>query len=242
MDSYPIGMNTKLIFIAGVLVVALGSFLFLSVDDPSPQTKSVSQSKSVLAADQLQMLRERIDLLERKVERLQSTKSRPARVISPSASAAERERRPIMPVTPKPESGAEPAMENLAAAIGREGSPIRREVAQIVQDQFSNMRGEWREMRRARHEARDEERVERFAETAGLDEEQATQMTTLLAQEREQVTAVRRAARDDYDFRGAREKVREVRQATDQALGEVFDERQLELWREDRSQRRGRRR
>ena len=57
MDSYPIGMNTKLIFIAGVLVVALGSFLFLSVDDPSPQTKSVSQSKSVLAADQLQMLR-----------------------------------------------------------------------------------------------------------------------------------------------------------------------------------------
>jgi len=128
-----------------------------------------------------------------------------------------------------------------AEAVAQEDSAVRREMTQIVRDEFANMRGEWREMRRARHEARDGERLEKFAESADLDDEQVNQMSDLLAQERERVGELFRAARETYDFRGAREKVRELKGETDRTMGDVLDEKQLELWKEDRAQRQRRR-
>ena len=180
--------------------------MYFTVSAPEPV--SIESTDSVKTKDAnavLKRLSERVESLEAEVARLKSVGRRPMA------------RRALAPSRGQKKTAAEPATdsanaddgtrENLATAVARENSPVRREVTQIVQDELSNMRGEWREMRRARHEARDEERVEKFAESADLDEEQMSQMSDLLAQERTRVRDVFRAARDTYDFRGAREKV-----------------------------------
>jgi len=236
-------MNRTFAIVLVSVFVGLGVlYLTVSAPDPAPVPAKVESADAAMAKDAnavLKRLSERVESLEAEVARLKSVGRRPMA------------RRALAPSRGQKKTAAEPATdsanaddgtrENLATAVARENSPVRREVTQIVRDEFANMRGEWREMRRARHEARDEERVEKVADSADLDDDQINQMSDLLAQERKRVTGVFRSARDTYDFRGAREKVGEMRKETDQALVEVLDEKQLELWKEDRAQRRSRR-
>jgi hypothetical protein len=216
---------------ACAILAAFAIFWFAS----SPLTPVQSDHPQTTAApSDLAALAQRVESLEREVARLK--RSRVA--VAPSISAPGSSER--VPVAPSGSGEAPVGEDALAEAIAAEASPVRQKVNQLVRDELANARGEWREVRRAHHEARDSERIEAFAKGADLDDEQVEQLTDLLSGERQQIRQIFRGARETFDFRGARERARELRAGTDQAVADVLDEKQLEKWTEQRAQRRGR--
>jgi cell division protein FtsB len=229
-------MNRHLL-LGAVIVAFVGlGVLYAVIAPPRSSSTQSAHPQTTAATSDLAALAQRIESLEREVAQLQRNRG-PLESPRPAPRPAARVE-PARPVSAQGE--APPPAEALAEAIAAEASPVRQKVTQLVRDELANMRGEWREVRRAHHEARDDERVETFAKEADLDDEQVSQLTDLLAGEREQVRKAFRAARETFDFRGARETARDLRKGTDQAAAEFLDEKQLEKWSEQRARRRGR--
>ena len=117
-------------------------------------------------------------------------------------------------------------------------SPLRTEVAQVVQDEFANMRSEWRAYRKARHEIRDEELIAALSAQVDISDRERSQLEGLLTDERRKIGEIRTKARETFDVRGAREQRREVHRQTDEAVLELLGTDGFESWKEIRGKRR----
>jgi hypothetical protein len=131
---------------------------------------------------------------------------------------------------------------HVVEALEADESPLRVAVQGMINDSMENRRQEWRAVRRAAHEARDQDRLKGFFEKVELSEGQSEAMTTRLEEERKQIGSEWRKARQDMQFEGMRDRMRDLRRQTDADLGEVLSNEQLEQWQSYRKENWGRRR
>jgi len=129
-----------------------------------------------------------------------------------------------------------------ANAIKEDGSPVRQAVVELIQDEIKNRRAEWRAIRTARGESRDQDLLDKLSKKVELKESQRSRVLELLSDERKRVRKARRSARENLDFSTMRETVKSIRSESDETVAEFLDAEQLEAWKGIRKERRGRRR
>jgi hypothetical protein len=139
---------------------------------------------------------------------------------------------------------AEEVVESLAEALDSDDPQVRQRLEAVVRDQMEQQQSEAWEARREAMEARAREEFEQFKTEVGLTTAQGAELETMLGDEREQIFALFRGARQDYSFREARQQARATREATDERAAELLNSQQYERflqWRdEERDRRRGR--
>ena len=114
--------------------------------------------------------------------------------------------------------------------LEEDNSPLRKQMAAIVSDEFDNRRSEWRAMRQARAEARDDELLDTLQTDFELSTETRAHLQKLLNQERDEARAVRFRAREDYDFKSARKARRDIQKQTDRKVEELLDAASFDKW------------
>jgi hypothetical protein len=107
-------------------------------------------------------------------------------------------------------------------------------VGQLVRDEMTLAREEARERRGQQRAERRAAMVENFAAKHLLGAEDQGRLSDLMAQEQEEITDLFRQAREDGSWRAARDEAAAVRDETDEALGEILDEEQMDSWQEAR--------
>lgn len=120
---------------------------------------------------------------------------------------------------------------------------VRERLDALVRDSLEEEREQRMERRRERAEQRAAERLDQLANDANLTRAQVDELDAALAQEREEIFAIFRAAREDGSWNEARQKAGEIRTGTDEKVAELLSEGQLDAWnamREEDAQRRGR--
>ncbi len=124
-----------------------------------------------------------------------------------------------------------------------EGDPeVEDRIGALVKDQLNEQREERIERRQERVEQRSRQRVDRLAESVGLDASQIEILNDALQAERQQTFALFRAAREDQTWGEAREKADAIRGETDSTVSESLDASQMEAWQEMREEEQSRRR
>jgi len=128
---------------------------------------------------------------------------------------------------PQAEAGA-PRVAPAAKAPGSPGAvmdllesddPVLRErFRAVLQEEQQTLFEERREQQLTRQAERSHERVTQLAARAQLSEQQVSWMNDTLDAEREQVSDVFAKAREDQNFPEARDKVRQIRAATDEQV------------------------
>jgi hypothetical protein len=139
----------------------------------------------------------------------------------------ERPARALRRYAPRAEAGA-PMAGPAAAAPSSPGAvmdllesddPVLRErFRAVLQEEQQNLFEERREQQQARQAERSHERVKQLAARAQLSEQQLNWVNDTLDAEREQVSDVFAKAREDQNFPEARDKVRQIRAATDEQV------------------------
>jgi hypothetical protein len=112
-------------------------------------------------------------------------------------------------------------------------------VGQLVRDEMTLAREEARERRGQQRAERRAAMVENFAAKHLLGAEDKGRLSDLMAQEQEEISDLFRQAREDGSWHEARDEAAVVRDETDEALGEILDEEQMESWKEARDSRPG---
>ena len=72
-------------------------------------------------------------------------------------------------------------------ALESDASPLRRAVQGMIDDSMENRRQEWRAVRRAHGEARDQDRLKGFLKLVDLNDGQTSAMTDALDAERKRI-------------------------------------------------------
>ncbi len=142
--------------------------------------------------------------------------------------------------TPADESSV--AVSSIVSSLEEDNSPIRIAVQGMIDDTMENRTQEWRAVRRARSEARDEERLNGFAAKVDLSADQRQSIRDALDQERDQIRDTWRSARETMQFEGMREKMKGIRSQTDEDIAGFLSEEQIEEWKTYREENWGRRR
>jgi len=107
-------------------------------------------------------------------------------------------------------------------------------VGQLVRDEMTLAREEAQERRVQRHAERRAAMVADFVAKHPLGAEDEGRLSDLMTQEQEEITDLFRQAREDGSWHGARDEAAAIRGETDEALGEILDEEQMESWQEVR--------
>jgi hypothetical protein len=120
---------------------------------------------------------------------------------------------------------------DLAGAPLDPDDPVFQErVGEVVRETLEDEREQRWERRRERMEARAAERLGQFASDAGLDAAQVDEVDAALTQEREEIFAMFRAAREDGSWDDARARAEGIREQTDVKVGAVLRGAQTEAW------------
>ena len=192
-------------------------------------------AEGISHADYAQLVK-RVRVVERRLRTLEAART--------SAKALEIE--PIKRIVTPTEDKVQPSearIRNVVAEALRTGdSPLRAEFAQVVQDEFANMRSEWSAYRKARQEMRDEDFIAELANAIEISERERQQLESLLTTERQKIGEIRKAARETFDIRGARVQRREVSRQTDAAAFELLGAEGFEAWKDLRQKKQERRR
>ena len=134
--------------------------------------------------------------------------------------------------------------ESLIEALDEGDPEVEERIGALVRDQLETEREERWDRRQERMEERSRERLTTLADDVGLDAAQVDVLHAALTAERDQIVPLFRAAREDGNWREAREKATVVRAATDEQVAESLDAEQLQGWQEmrdeEQTQRRGR--
>lgn len=126
--------------------------------------------------------------------------------------------------------------EVLGTAQGRK--QLHQVVRQVQEEAWEERRQQWQSMRDEMRRAR----VDALAKETNMSPRQLEQLNELLDAERTQRRALRRGAREgQLPFGQVMEQVRAMRQATDQKVRELLDEKQYGAYEKMREERRGRR-
>ncbi|MCO4771306.1 MAG: hypothetical protein KDA24_14830 [Deltaproteobacteria bacterium] len=225
---------------AVVALGVLGLVVWSTQSPPAAADEALAQRVAALEED-VASLREQIDSRRARGER----RGRGGGRRGPEASAAmndedlarsiAREARRMGPPDRPP--------ENLDEVLAADDPAVRERVGELVRDTLEEERESRMERRRERMEQRTAERLTQLSDDAGLDGSQVDRLDSALTQEREDIFALFRAAREDGTWADAREKADALREATDEQVRSVLDEEQLQAWdafRVEEAERRGR--
>jgi len=121
-------------------------------------------------------------------------------------------------------------VQSFVEQLQEDNSPVRAAVQGMIDDAWQNRRQEWRAVRSASRDARNQDRIQRFSAQVDLKAEQQDAIATAIADESDKIREIRRAARENLDFEGLREKVQSVKNDTDEGLAEMLNSEQIEAW------------
>ena len=126
--------------------------------------------------------------------------------------------------------------ENLAELIDSEDSMVRSRLRKVIEEERSIMRQERQEKRRVRWEGRMKDRVEKFADKAGLDATQTARVEDVLLAERlETWELFRQARQQEMSFPDAHEKASELQAKTNEEVKTFIAGDQMEAFAEVRT-------
>jgi dsDNA-binding SOS-regulon protein len=190
-------------------------------------------------ADEFAAVQAQVAALTLQVAELQARKAGTDRALAPPAGLAassprfddpeRRVRRRMRDAIEDSAALGEASIRSVGAAI--EGDPaVRDTLSTIVRDELEAEREERWERRRERMAERSRERLEQLTEEVRLSPHQREQLDGLLAQEREAVGELFRAAREDGSWMDARERSDAVRAASDERAREALDADQYAGW------------
>lgn len=131
---------------------------------------------------------------------------------------------------------------HIVEALESDESPLRQAVQGMINDSMENRRQEWRAVRSAHREARDQDRLKGFLDLVDLNDGQTDAMKDALDAERKRMGKEWRSARETMQFEGMRERMRGHRTQTDENLAEVLTDEQFKQWKTYRKDNWGRRR
>ncbi len=138
---------------------------------------------------------------------------------------------------------ADDAPDSILEVLDSDDPEVRDRLDAIVRDSLEAEREERWDRRRERIEQRTAERLDQLAQDSGLTDAQVDTLDVALANEREEIFALFRQAREDGSWADAREKAEAIRAATDERVAGQLDDGQREAWaafREEEAPRGGR--
>lgn len=119
---------------------------------------------------------------------------------------------------------------------------VRDKITTLVRDELQAERDDRWQRRRTRREEQAAQRLDELTQEAALTSEQRDQLDTLLAGERDTVSELFRAAREDGSWSEAREQADALRLANDESARGLLEETQFEAWQTMRTEESDRRR
>lgn len=226
-------------FAAGMLAAGLGrgSAATGSPVDPAPLERSeqggVTRGELQHAADEIAQLRTHLDELGTRLAWLEAERPAMRREVESIAEVAD------------PETEADPLTE-LASALGTPGArlpdALRADMAQIVQDVRAAEREERLEARAEEELERNEARLAELVIALGLTPTQTDLMRTQMNAYSKKRAELLESARENGELYSVRDAMRSLRDESRDAVAAILDPMQLELYRDQEDDRRGRRR
>lgn len=222
--------NTILVAFLGLLSLGLFGTVFLGGSGDNAAEIAHLQSE----IDELQ---ERVTVLEKRERRGKAGKrkrgGRPGIAGSLSSSEPEdrmRERIRTRLAEEGVAAGTDPAsIEQVGEAI--EADPeVRSKITDLVRDELAAERDQRWERRAERRAQRDEERLDQLSSSLDLSTEQREQLSGVMADERETIGSLFRAAREDGSWMEARDQAVTIRAENDARVQELLDDDQYAGW------------
>ncbi len=236
--------RTPILLVGAIAAVALLISVAGLNSSADEQPAASTDASATASAATTSTLEERVAALEAEVQSLRAElKERPPRRDrrhrSEARSSDEEIARRIGRATLESQPGGRDA---LIEALDEGDPEVEDRIGALVKDQLDEQREQRWERRQERYEERSRERVDRLAESVGLDADQIETLNTALQAERQQVFTLFRAAREDHTWGEAREKADAIRAETDAVVSESLNATQMEGWQEMREEEQSRHR
>ncbi|HCP48560.1 MAG TPA: hypothetical protein DIU15_21155 [Deltaproteobacteria bacterium] len=165
----------------------------------------------------LQRVEEEVQSLRKKVERRRANKLRGA------ASA-------LVSGSPRHHGIADIDSHNVIDALDSDDPDIRQRLGSLVRDEMEEQREQRREERREKRRQRMEAMLEELAEQHQFTDSQYQGLSDLISEERDEISELFRAAREDHSFGQARERAQEIREETEAEAQNILNEEQYAAW------------
>lgn len=119
---------------------------------------------------------------------------------------------------------------NVIDALESNDPDVRDRLGSLLRDEMDEQRESRREERREQRRQRAEEVLRELAEEHGFSDTQYQGMSDLLSDERDEISGIFQAAREDHSYGEARDKAHEIREETAAQAESILSEEQYAAW------------